>query len=84
MEREYKVLDAINQYNKKPSTPVTARVPVPEVVILCEDNSIIGTPFYVMEFLDGRIFTDVRMPQVSKDERRNLYALKYALDYTIN
>ncbi|KAG8995060.1 hypothetical protein FRB93_001250 [Tulasnella sp. JGI-2019a] len=73
IEREYRVLDAINVYNKKPSTKPQARVPVPEMVVLCEDKSVIGTPFYVMEFVDGRIFTDVRMPQVSKAEKRELW-----------
>lgn len=72
IEREYKVLDAINAYNKKLVTKPQSRVPVPEMVVLCEDSSVIGTPFYVMEFVDGRIFTDVRMPQVSKAEKRQL------------
>ena len=33
-------------------------VPVPKVYCMCNDSSIIGTPFYVMEFMQGRIFTD--------------------------
>jgi hypothetical protein len=33
-------------------------VPVPKVYCMCHDASIIGTPFYVMEFMQGRIFTD--------------------------
>lgn len=37
----------------------------------CEDQSVIGTSFYVMEFLEGRIFTDVRIPEIKdKEERR--------------
>lgn len=72
IEREYRVLHAINQYNSKLTTKKQDRVPVPQVVVLCEDISIIGTPFYIMEYLDGRIFTDVRMPQTSKEERRKL------------
>ncbi|KAG8860095.1 hypothetical protein FRB96_004118 [Tulasnella sp. 330] len=73
IEREYKVLDAINVYNKKTSTKPQSRVPVPEMVVLCEDSSVIGTPFYVMEFVDGRIFTDARMPEVSNVEKRQLW-----------
>lgn len=36
----------------------------------CTDDKVLGTPFYLMEYLDGRIFTDVRMPELaSRDER---------------
>ena len=31
-------------------------VPVPNVHCLCADSSVIGTPFYVMEFIEGRVF----------------------------
>jgi aminoglycoside phosphotransferase (APT) family kinase protein len=34
---------------------------------------VIGTPFYIMEFLDGRIFTDPAIPGVSAEERTALY-----------
>lgn len=61
IEREYTILHALHTHNINPSTPPTKRVPVPEPIILCEDSGVIGTPFYIMEFLDGRIFTDVRM-----------------------
>jgi len=60
VEREYRVLAALHAHNTKPSTPASSRVPVPEPIALCEENAVIGTPFYVMEFLEGRIFTDVR------------------------
>jgi len=36
------------------------------------DKAVVGAGFYVMEFLDGRIFTDVRMPACSADERTAL------------
>ena len=39
-------------------------VPVPRVHALCEDDEVIGSAFYVMEFLDGRIFWDQRLPEV--------------------
>ncbi|KIO22657.1 hypothetical protein M407DRAFT_79013 [Tulasnella calospora MUT 4182] len=73
VEREFRVLHAINEYNQKPGTLPSSKVPVPQVFVLCEDNSIIGTPFYVMEYLDGRIFTDVRMPEAKPEERRLLW-----------
>ena len=70
VEREYKVLAALHKHNTNPGTPVEKKVPVPEPIILCEDSSVVGTPFYIMEFLDGRIFTDVRMLEVAPQVRR--------------
>lgn len=70
VEREYTMLRALHQHNVNPSTPPERKVPIPIPYALCEDNSVIGTPFYVMEFLDGRIFTNPRMPEVSKETRR--------------
>ncbi len=46
VEREYRVMSALS------GTPV----PVPRVHLLCEDELILGTSFFVMDFLDGRIF----------------------------
>ncbi|KAF7304649.1 APH domain-containing protein [Mycena kentingensis (nom. inval.)] len=73
VEREYKMLAALHKHNTNPSTPPDQRVPVPEPIILCEDNSIIGTAFYVMEFVDGRIFTDTRMPEIPFADRRECW-----------
>ncbi|CAG8626139.1 10144_t:CDS:2 [Cetraspora pellucida] len=47
VEREFKILDALGR---------NTDVPVPKVYFLCEDNEILETPFYVMEYLNGRIF----------------------------
>ncbi|TFY66591.1 hypothetical protein EVG20_g4498 [Dentipellis fragilis] len=74
IEREFRILNAIHTHNTKLGTPQDKRVPVPEPIVLCEDTSIIGTPFYVMEFLDGRIFTDVRTPEISDKDKREWYA----------
>ena len=63
VDREYQIIKALAQTD----------VPVPNVLCLCEDSSIIGTPFYIMEFLDGRHFTDPSMPGVSAEERNALY-----------
>ncbi|KAI0061886.1 APH-domain-containing protein [Artomyces pyxidatus] len=73
VEREFAVLYAIHTHNIKPSTLSEQRVPVPEPIVLCEDSSVIGTPFYIMEFLEGRIFTDARMPEVSQKDRRECF-----------
>lgn len=67
------MLKALHDYNCRPSTNSESRVPVPEPYILCEDNDVIGTPFYVMEYLDGRIFTDPNMPGVSTQDRREIW-----------
>lgn len=37
-------------------------VPVPKVFCLCTDSAVIGTPFYIMEYLEGRIFLDPKLP----------------------
>ncbi|KAJ3572099.1 hypothetical protein NP233_g3308 [Leucocoprinus birnbaumii] len=73
VEREYKVLNALHKHNLNPSTTPDQKVPVPEPIILCEDVSILGTPFYIMEFLEGRIFTDTRMLEVSPQDRRECW-----------
>ena len=44
-------------------------MPVPKAYGLCENPEVIGTSFYIMEFLDGRIFEDASFPDVSERER---------------
>ncbi|KAI0301709.1 protein kinase subdomain-containing protein PKL/CAK/ACAD [Multifurca ochricompacta] len=73
VEREYTMLAAIHNYNSRPTTAPEARVPVPQVFVLCEDKEVIGTPFYIMEFLEGRIFTDMSMPGVPLEVRRECW-----------
>ncbi|TFK50951.1 APH-domain-containing protein [Heliocybe sulcata] len=73
IEREYSILSAIHQHNIKPSTTPEARVPVPEPIVLCENQDVIGTPFYIMEFLNGRIFTNPRMPEIPAADRRECW-----------
>ena len=68
------MLAAIHKHNSRPTTPPESRVPVPQVFVLCEDSEVIGTPFYIMEFLQGRIYTDMTMPGVSPEVRREWYA----------
>ncbi|KAF9249704.1 hypothetical protein DTO013E5_4311 [Penicillium roqueforti] len=63
VEREYKIIRALWDTD----------VPVPRAYCLCEDDSVIGTAFYIMEFLDGRHFTDPAMPGISGEERKALW-----------
>ena len=63
VEREHRILRAL----------AGSRVPVPETLALGEDASVIGTAFYVMSHVDGRIFTDPRLPGLDADSRRALY-----------
>lgn len=62
VDREYRILHALKD------TDVAA----PKTYTLCEDDSVIGTPFYIMEFLDGRIFEDPAIPGVSPEERTEM------------
>ncbi|KAJ6497628.1 kinase-like domain-containing protein [Mycena sanguinolenta] len=73
IEREYTMLKALHTHNTNPSTPRAQHIPIPTPIILCEDKSVIGTPFYVMDFVEGRIFTDSTMPQVSPKDRRECW-----------
>jgi aminoglycoside phosphotransferase (APT) family kinase protein len=70
VEREYAMLVALQKHNLNPATRDEQKIPIPKPIILCEDNSVIGTFFYIMEFLDGRIFTDVRMLEIPLKDRR--------------
>ncbi|HJL18548.1 MAG TPA: phosphotransferase family protein [Sandaracinaceae bacterium LLY-WYZ-13_1] len=63
VEREHRVLAALADTD----------VPVAEVRALCEDDAVIGTPFYVMEHVVGRIFWNVQLPDLSPDERSAVY-----------
>ena len=44
-------------------------VPVPRVHLLCEDDSVIGAPFYIMDHVDGRSFDDPRLPDQTPQDR---------------
>lgn len=48
-------------------------VPVPEVLLFCDDRSVVGTPFYVMARLEGRVFHDCALPGCTPAERRAIY-----------
>lgn len=63
VEREYRVLTALH----------SCGVPVPKTYLLCEDESVIGQTFYVMEMVEGRVITDPSLPNMNKEERTALY-----------
>ncbi|HSA83232.1 MAG TPA: phosphotransferase family protein [Geminicoccaceae bacterium] len=63
VDREHRVMAALAQTG----------VPVPEMLHLCIDRSVIGTLFYVMEALDGRVVHDCSIPGVSPLERAAMY-----------
>jgi aminoglycoside phosphotransferase (APT) family kinase protein len=50
-----------------------SRVPVPKAHLLCEDASVLGAAFYVMEFVEGRIFTDSSLQDFTASEQRAYY-----------
>ena len=60
VDREYRVIKALQD----------TEVPVPQTCLLCEDDTIIGTPFYVMKRAEGRIFRNPSAPEVSSAEER--------------
>lgn len=63
VDREYRVIAALE----------TTNVPVARVYHLCEDASVIGSIFYLMEFIDGRVFWDPALPLQSNEERTTIY-----------
>ena len=63
VEREYKVMKALEQSD----------VPVPRMDLLCEDENIIGTPFFVMEHVQSRVLEDITLPGMAPEERRAIY-----------
>jgi aminoglycoside phosphotransferase (APT) family kinase protein len=63
IEREYRVISALGR----------AGIPVPATYCLCEDESVIGRAFYVMEFVDGRVLWDQSLPGMKPEERRATY-----------
>lgn len=63
IEREFRVLSAL----------AATDIPVPRVHAFCDDPLPFGAPFYVMDFLPGRIFYDQTLPEVPVDERGAIF-----------
>ncbi len=64
VEREFRVMRALAETD----------VPVCSMLLICEDSSIIGTPFIVMEHVQGRVFHDPTLPGLSPADRAAVYA----------
>lgn len=63
IDREYRVLSALRDTD----------VPVPKTLLLCEDPRVIGTPFYVMENIEGRVCRDLQLSSYTSSERKAIY-----------
>ncbi|MGH1418387.1 MAG: phosphotransferase [Hyphomicrobiaceae bacterium] len=79
VDREARVISALEK----------AAFPVPHVYGLCTDDEVIGTWFYVMEMVEGRIFWDATLPQIAREQRPSYFeamsatlAQLHKLDYT--
>lgn len=63
IEREFKVMSGL----------LGTDVPVPRMYALCEDESVIGRAFYIMEFKDGRVLWDQSLPDMNNTQRAAIY-----------
>ena len=63
VDREYRVMTAL----------AGSGVPVPRTYAYCDDRSIVGTPFFVMDFADGRQFFDPAVPELPAEQRTALW-----------
>lgn len=64
VDREYRVQTALQ----------ATQVPVPRMYAYCDDLGVIGTSFYLMQWLDGCVFVDQSLPGMSSSERAAVYA----------
>ncbi|MEM1153154.1 MAG: phosphotransferase family protein [Pseudomonadota bacterium] len=60
VDREYRVITALRD----------TTVPVPRTFVLCEDDAVIGSMFYVMEYMEGRILWDPLLPEAADNTER--------------
>jgi aminoglycoside phosphotransferase (APT) family kinase protein len=63
IEREFRVMHALRDTD----------VPVPRMLLLCEDESVIGRAFYVMSFVQGRVLWDQTLPDMTPAQRAAIY-----------
>ncbi len=63
VEREYMVMESL----------AGTDVPVPTMRLLCEEAGVIGTPFFVMDHVEGRVFTDTLLAEVPEARRAACY-----------
>lgn len=72
IDREYKVMNALKE----------TKIPVPNMITYCEENNIIGSEFYLMDFIDGIKEKNPILENYSKDEKKKIYTKK--LEVLIN
>lgn len=63
IDREYKVMAALADTD----------LPVPKVLLYCDDHDVLDTPFYLMERVEGRVFSSNTLPGMTPDQRRDIY-----------
>ena len=63
VEREYRIISALANTN----------VPVPRTYLLCEDTEVVGTSFFLMDYVEGRILSEPMLPGLSREERASVY-----------
>ena len=78
LDREYRVLQSIHIYNSTLPLPQSQyqsskSIPVPKPIAYCQNPSIIGAEFYIMEYIQGRIFIDPSLPGMTPPERMLAY-----------
>jgi aminoglycoside phosphotransferase (APT) family kinase protein len=64
VDREYRVIKALADHTD---------VPVPRPYALCQDDQVIGTAFYIMEFTPGRVLADPKMPGIPPADRGKIF-----------
>eukprot|EP00986_Skeletonema_menzelii_P018446 scaffold26639_cov151-Skeletonema_menzelii.AAC.22 len=87
LHREFRVLESLQRYNKQleqqQQQAFDKSVPIPTPYAYCKDKSILGAEFYIMEFVQGRIFVDPRMLSIGSEQERT-EAFKDALRVMAN
>ena len=63
IDREFRVISALHAQG----------FPVPEPAVYCGDAEVVGTPFFVMAYVEGRIFWEPRLPEADRSERAALF-----------
>lgn len=63
VDREFRVISAL----------WSTAVPVAKPQVLCQDATVIGTDFYIMDFVDGRVFRNYELPDMTPAQRREIY-----------
>ncbi len=74
IDREYRVMTALAETD----------VPVPVTLLMCDDASVIGTPFFVMDCVNGRVFRQPHLPGVSSSDRAQMYEQMAAVLATLH